>query len=318
MMAYDPIKGRVVLFGGYSGSGSPSGLLGDTWEWDGTNWTQLTPTTSPSPRMAASMVFDPNMKKMIMFGGHFAVHWQYDTDETWTWDGKTWAQLSPTTKPVGSSNDSMVYDSRIGRVILAGGHLKTGVRRSTVWTWTGTNWQTMTGTGSGPMASSAGMAFDSRLGRSSFFGGSRSTSLSSETWELGPKSGWTDLGGASTCFGNVPPQTSGTGGGIGQTATLAIKSAPPQSYCLLAFNLASSTTTLAGGTWHVSPPLYLWSHGGTGGGLLTPGSGAFSAQIPIPAQAYFRGVKVYFQGMFIDLSHSPVMCLGSGMKLTIF
>jgi len=37
-MTYDPIRERVVLFGGQSGLTTASPLLGDTWEWDGKQW----------------------------------------------------------------------------------------------------------------------------------------------------------------------------------------------------------------------------------------------------------------------------------------
>jgi hypothetical protein len=35
-MAYDQARSRVVLYGG----DGESGLLGDTWEWDGRRWTR--------------------------------------------------------------------------------------------------------------------------------------------------------------------------------------------------------------------------------------------------------------------------------------
>nr|MDA8292961.1 hypothetical protein [Actinomycetota bacterium] len=54
-MAYDPATGTMVLFGG---DGS-SGLLADTWTWNGTTWTKQSPTTSPSARYGASMAYDP-------------------------------------------------------------------------------------------------------------------------------------------------------------------------------------------------------------------------------------------------------------------
>src|SRR5262249_20094684 len=47
-MAYDAASGQLILFGG----GNPNGAFyGDTWEWSGTNWIQLSPSTSPSPRV---------------------------------------------------------------------------------------------------------------------------------------------------------------------------------------------------------------------------------------------------------------------------
>ena len=46
-MTYDAATGTVILFGGYSSTGS---YLGDTWSWNGTTWTQLSPATSPPAR----------------------------------------------------------------------------------------------------------------------------------------------------------------------------------------------------------------------------------------------------------------------------
>jgi hypothetical protein len=43
------INDKVVLFGGITGPGA-YGVVNDTWEWDGTAWTQRMLTTSPSPR----------------------------------------------------------------------------------------------------------------------------------------------------------------------------------------------------------------------------------------------------------------------------
>src|SRR5690606_2683632 len=47
-MAYDPMRGKVVLFGGATGDSSSllSHLVNDTWEWDGVSWTQVA-TTGP-------------------------------------------------------------------------------------------------------------------------------------------------------------------------------------------------------------------------------------------------------------------------------
>jgi hypothetical protein len=36
-MAYDAARSQIVLFGGYS---LEDGEVGDTWTWDGTDWTQ--------------------------------------------------------------------------------------------------------------------------------------------------------------------------------------------------------------------------------------------------------------------------------------
>src|SRR5882672_3746761 len=47
-MAYDLARRKIVLFGGNS---LANGTVGDTWEWDGTTWTQISPPSpTPAPR----------------------------------------------------------------------------------------------------------------------------------------------------------------------------------------------------------------------------------------------------------------------------
>ena len=45
-MAFDSTNNHTILFGGYSNGQ----LINDTWSWDGTKWTELFPSNSPSGR----------------------------------------------------------------------------------------------------------------------------------------------------------------------------------------------------------------------------------------------------------------------------
>ena len=53
-MSYDPITGKTLLFGGRPTAANT--YLADTWQYDGTNWTQLSPATSPPGRYLSEMV----------------------------------------------------------------------------------------------------------------------------------------------------------------------------------------------------------------------------------------------------------------------
>lgn len=57
-MAHDPLRQRVVVFGGQGGAG-----LADTLEWDGERWEERATPVAPSARWGASMVFDPIRRK---------------------------------------------------------------------------------------------------------------------------------------------------------------------------------------------------------------------------------------------------------------
>ncbi len=84
-MAYDPVRKRVVLFGGAtSREGGGSAAMNDTWEWDGTTWTQITSAdaTAPSGRKDAALGYDPTAGKMVLLGGQ--LNRSPERGETWT------------------------------------------------------------------------------------------------------------------------------------------------------------------------------------------------------------------------------------------
>jgi len=176
VMAYDPVRGQVVLFGGDDSNGFP---LGDTWTWDGTTWTQQTTKVAPAPRMLATMVFDSARGQMVLFGG-------YDgngklLNDTWVWNGTAWSQKAPSASPPARSDAMMAYDSLHNQTVLFGGYSFTTLFNDT-WVWDGTTW-TMKTPKSAPSPRSDGvMAFDSAHGQAVLFGGQDSFHVYPETW----------------------------------------------------------------------------------------------------------------------------------------
>ena len=63
-MVYDAARNEVVLFGGIANN---SGVLGDTWVWDGFNWIQKSPPNSPSPRFGHAMAYDAVRQEVVLF-----------------------------------------------------------------------------------------------------------------------------------------------------------------------------------------------------------------------------------------------------------
>jgi hypothetical protein len=78
-MASDATTGTVVLFGG----DSSSRVLGQTWTWDGTSWTQQQPAIHPRARQLASMTYDAATGTVILFGGETPR--QVIVSDTWAW-----------------------------------------------------------------------------------------------------------------------------------------------------------------------------------------------------------------------------------------
>jgi hypothetical protein len=85
------LNGRVVLFGGLD---SNQNLLGDTWIFDGNAWTLLDAgdggAVTPLARGYGTMVTLGD--KLVLFGGQVATT-QGIANDTWTFDGSTWAQV---------------------------------------------------------------------------------------------------------------------------------------------------------------------------------------------------------------------------------
>jgi hypothetical protein len=80
--AYDPAAGELLMFGGGRFVGDTQDFSSGTWAWDGSNWLQLSPTTSPAARSAAAMAYDPATNELVLFGGggangDFADTWAY-------------------------------------------------------------------------------------------------------------------------------------------------------------------------------------------------------------------------------------------------
>ena len=114
-MAYDADRRVVLLFGGISATGG----LGDTWAWNGSNWTQLRPATSPSARHGHAMAFDRKRRRVVLTAGYGQSRYLNDT---WLWDGKNWQYAGPLTfSALGRAAHAMAYDERGERVVLFGG-----------------------------------------------------------------------------------------------------------------------------------------------------------------------------------------------------
>jgi hypothetical protein len=140
-MAADWLNKGVFMFGGTIAN-STAGKTGDTWRWDGSDWTQLKPTTSPSARDWCSMAFHLRSQKCVLFGGRSTTAARLA--DTWLLDGKTgtWSKASPKTSPSARWYYNMVTGHG-GDLYLFGGQV-TGTRVNDLWKWDGTDWSPIT------------------------------------------------------------------------------------------------------------------------------------------------------------------------------
>ena len=164
-MFYDSVHSRTILFGGIF-AGEP-GVLNDTNAWDGTNWTALSPATSPSNRSLAAAAFDVSHGQGVLFGGQD--EGGFPQNDTWIWNGTTWTSVAPANSPPARFGAMMAYDGH--QIVLFGGNAggSQGDLNDT-WTWNGSNWTQVAGTAPS-VRESAAMAFDSAHSRVVLFGG---------------------------------------------------------------------------------------------------------------------------------------------------
>jgi len=93
-MAYDPVRDRVVMCGGINQAPwpSPSMVFSDTWEHDGTSWTQVLASGGPHRHLgndsSMSMAFDETRQRIV------AVATSSLGYRLWEYDGVTWSQLA--------------------------------------------------------------------------------------------------------------------------------------------------------------------------------------------------------------------------------
>ena len=157
---FDPVRDRVVVFGGHGSSGP----LNDVWALAGEGaWTQLAPAgTPPSVREGHSAIYDPVRDRVVVFGGgYYSYPTFYYLNDVWALSltgTPAWTQLSPTgTPPAGRYIHSAVYDPVRDRMVVFGGGAGSGYLND-VWALSlaGTPaWTQLTPTGASPGARSS-------------------------------------------------------------------------------------------------------------------------------------------------------------------
>jgi len=149
-MAADPVRRRIVLFGGRTTDGI---LLGDTWSWDGHRWSRDVPG-GPPVRAAAAMAPDP-AGGVVLFGGAGVIG---ALGDTWRWDGRVWTALHPSLAPPATPAPLMVADPATRTTLLVVRDPNTAAPVST-WSWDGHTWARRP-TATAPPSCAAAMAAD--------------------------------------------------------------------------------------------------------------------------------------------------------------
>jgi RHS repeat-associated protein len=245
--ASDATHGKLLVFGGEN---SASVAVQETWTWDGTNWTKLTPATQPSARWGARMAYDSATGFTYLFGGYNGTTYQNDT---WKWDGTTWTLLSPTTKPSIRLDGAMAYDAATSTVVLFGGS-KPPTYYADTYSWNGTNWTALSPSPAPTVRASAAVTYDSGSSKIVLYGGYNGSTYLADTWL------WNGTTWASQSPGTAPSARAGAA---------------------MDYNPITTTSMLFGGVNGTSYYAETWSWDGTNWGLesSTSNPGARSAAV---------------------------------------
>jgi PKD repeat protein len=167
-MAYDPILGESVLFGG---GDTDSDSLGDTWTFAGGVWDNITSqlSVSPSPRSAPTLVYDPTLQALVLYGGYNPLT-HVATNDTWEFNASGWTELHPSKSPPLYTTFGTVYDSTDGYIFLWALNVTPGGHQA-YWKFQDNTWTNLTATITGNLPSGRIYAADDPQASSVLFYG---------------------------------------------------------------------------------------------------------------------------------------------------
>ena len=184
-MAYDPERHVTVVFGGgHDPYGSDASS--QTWEYDGANWRQVATAHAPSGRLAPMMTYDVSLHKTLLFGGTTnGMNSAQYKNETWTYDGTDWAQISTAHAPDARAAGCLAFDTVAHRALLFGG-ARVFTPYNDTWAFDGTDWTLVTTAASPEARWFFGAAWDTGRGRLVVYGGDGSffPRPPAATWEF--------------------------------------------------------------------------------------------------------------------------------------
>jgi hypothetical protein len=140
-LAFDSQRSVTVLFSGEFNIQNPQlRTIGDTWEWNGIDWTQNTTAGGSIMRDGHCMTYDSIRHRVVLHGGE-ENHGSGTSGlffDTWEYDGTSWSVStdSNTFFPYAFMGCSLSYDPVIGRTI----ELVGGTAGLHTFYWDGTSW----------------------------------------------------------------------------------------------------------------------------------------------------------------------------------
>jgi hypothetical protein len=173
-MVYDPVRRETVLFGGTDGVTT----FGDTWIWDGNDWTERRPAHPPPANSIFGMAFDAGTRTTVMNGGSAFVYYT-----TWLWNGSDWTEVYDPSGVDWRELQGMSRDR--SHVVMFGGEMEVFESfevTNTTYAWNGASWFQQSVARSPSKREAMGMAYDVARNQVVLFGGTNYAKPLGDTW----------------------------------------------------------------------------------------------------------------------------------------
>jgi hypothetical protein len=148
-----------------------------TWTWDGANWTQLHPHSTPP---FGALVDAPGLGGLLLVAPLGAD----GQPATWSWDGSDWHRLGAAGTPA-LAGAAVALEPNAHRVVLFSGDCPAGHCPSdATWIFDGHAWTQLHPATSPPARGAASLAIDPTNGALLLFGGTSYLTALADTWEF--------------------------------------------------------------------------------------------------------------------------------------
>lgn len=238
---------EVVLLD--TGSNSGFGyLLNQTWKWNGTDWSTATAvidSAGPLPtRTNCVMSYDGT--NVVLYGGQGGSTIDGALQDTWLWNGTSWAKQTLTVNPFGRYlAEACRLTTASSNVIMFGGYGGQGTMIKETWDWNGGS---KTWALQAPAASPSariGHCMDGGTAYLVMFGGQNTNQLLNDTWRYDGNT-WTQIAPATS-----PSCRTGASMAFDQTRNVWVMFGGKNYY-----NYLPETWTFNGTTWTQQAPVH--------------------------------------------------------------
>ena len=159
-LVYDPSRNRMILFGGQTAD-----TLIDTWEFDGTSWTQL---DTNGPKLLSPLLVRDDARGDTLLLGYNA---EAKEAQMYRLSGSTWSRITTAKIPPCVQFGALVYQQHNERVLFVGGQCANTAIEDETWEWDGSDWTEIKPPVSQGSLAAHALAYDAQRQETILFGG---------------------------------------------------------------------------------------------------------------------------------------------------